>query len=127
MRLLRLLVTFDLGSCRQATLSACMRRRSETDSRRARCCIFTWPSIEPCAMPSGEASSTRTSPNFVDPPKPQRREMQSLSPEQVRRFLRVVRTDRLEALYVLALTTGMRQGELLGLRWRDVDLAGRSL
>jgi integrase len=30
--------------------------------------------------------------------------------------------DRLEALYVLAVTTGMRQGELLGLKWEDVDL-----
>jgi integrase len=33
-----------------------------------------------------------------------------------------VQGDRLEALYVLAITTGMRQGELLGLRWRDVDV-----
>jgi integrase len=30
--------------------------------------------------------------------------------------------DRLKALYVLAITTGLRRGELLGLRWRDVDL-----
>lgn len=30
--------------------------------------------------------------------------------------------DRSEALYVLAVTTGMRQGELLGLAWEDVDL-----
>jgi integrase len=30
--------------------------------------------------------------------------------------------DRFEALYVLALTTGMRRGELLGLKWTDVDL-----
>ena len=34
--------------------------------------------------------------------------------------------DRLEALYALAITTGLRQGELFGLRWEDVDLeAGR--
>jgi integrase len=64
---------------------------------------------------------------LVDPPKPQRREMQSLSPEQARRFLSVVRSDRFEALYVLAISTGMRQGELLGLHWRDIDLEGRSL
>ncbi len=37
-------------------------------------------------------------------------------------FLTVAADDRLEALYVLAVSTGMRQGELLGLRWRDVDL-----
>jgi integrase len=64
---------------------------------------------------------------LVDPPRPQRHEMHSLSPEEARRFLKVVRGDRLEALYVLAITTGMRQGELLALRWRDVDLAGGSL
>ena len=35
--------------------------------------------------------------------------------------------DRLEALYVVALATGLRQGELLGLRWDDVDLESRRL
>lgn len=40
----------------------------------------------------------------------------------VRRFLEVARADRDGALWVLALHTGMRRGELLGLRWGDVDL-----
>jgi integrase len=35
--------------------------------------------------------------------------------------------DRLEALYVLAIHTGLRQGELLGLKWDDVDLEDGSL
>ena len=48
--------------------------------------------------------------------------MRTLSPEDVRRFLSVVRGDRFEALYVLALSTGMREGELLGLRWQDIAL-----
>jgi integrase len=39
-----------------------------------------------------------------------------------RRFLAAIRADRLYALYVLALTLGLRKGELLGLRWADVDL-----
>jgi integrase len=39
-----------------------------------------------------------------------------------RRLLETVRGDRLEALYVLALNTGMRQGEFLALKWDDVDL-----
>jgi integrase len=34
----------------------------------------------------------------------------------------VVAGDRLEALYVLAVYAGMRQGEILGLTWADVDL-----
>ncbi len=48
--------------------------------------------------------------------------MRALSPEEARRFLETARGDPLEALYVLAITTGMRRGELLALRWRDVDL-----
>ncbi len=38
------------------------------------------------------------------------------------RMLKVIEGERLEAFYVLALTTGLRRGELLGLRWDDVDL-----
>ncbi len=38
------------------------------------------------------------------------------------RLLEAVAGERLEALYVVAVTTGMRLGELVGLRWRDVDV-----
>jgi integrase len=58
----------------------------------------------------------------VNPPKPQKKEIRVLSSEEVKRLLHAVRGDRFEALYVLAATTGMRQGELLGLTWGDVDL-----
>jgi integrase len=62
----------------------------------------------------------------VDAPRPERREMHALTAEQARMLLDAVRGDRLEAFYVLAVSTGMRLGELLGLRWRDLDLdAGR--
>lgn len=60
---------------------------------------------------------------LVDPPRVHRFEIAPLSPEQARKLLEAAAGDRLEALYVLALTTGMREGELLGLKWRDVDLA----
>ena len=60
----------------------------------------------------------------VKPPRPRSEEMQPLSRDQVRTFLDTVRGDRLEALYVLAITTGLRQGELLALKWEDVDLTG---
>jgi integrase len=48
--------------------------------------------------------------------------MRTLCAEETRRLLEAARGDRLEALYVLAVHTGMRQGELLGLKWQDVDL-----
>jgi len=49
-----------------------------------------------------------------------------LSLAQARRVLRAAKTERLYALYVLALCLGLRRGELLGLRWEDIDLdAGR--
>lgn len=57
-------------------------------------------------------------------PKLTREEIDPLSAEEARRLLEAARGDRLEALYVLALSTGMRQGELLGLKWDDVDLEG---
>jgi integrase len=60
----------------------------------------------------------------VDIPRLVREEVQALSPEQARKFLDAARGDRFEALYVLAATTGLRRGELLGLRWADVDLGG---
>jgi integrase len=56
------------------------------------------------------------------PPRPTPKEMQALSVDEARRLLEAAGEDRLEALYVLAIHTGMRQGELLALRWQDVDL-----
>ena len=55
-------------------------------------------------------------------PRITREEMDPLSQEEARRLLEAAVVDRLEALYVLALKTGMRLGELLALKWDDVDL-----
>jgi integrase len=54
-------------------------------------------------------------------------EVRPLSPEQTKRFLEAASGERFEALYVLAIHTGLRQGELLGLRWEDVDLEAGTL
>ncbi len=64
----------------------------------------------------------RNATEATDPPKEACEEISPLSREEARSLLEAARRDRLEALYVLALHTGMRQGELLGLRWEDVDL-----
>ena len=58
----------------------------------------------------------------VTPPRLLRKEIKPLSSEQVQTFLKSSEGDRLEAIYVLAITTGLRQGELLGLKWEDIDL-----
>src|SRR5215210_6610202 len=60
----------------------------------------------------------------VKAPRPTPEEMRPLSEDEARAFLETAREsgDRFEALYVLAITTGLRRGELLGLRWKDVDL-----
>jgi integrase len=57
----------------------------------------------------------------VTRPKVTRKEIRVLSPAQVKVFFEGIRNHRLEAMFVLATTTGLRQGELLGLRWEDVD------
>jgi integrase len=59
----------------------------------------------------------------TDPPKVVTPEMQVWSPAQLRAFLTHVRDDRLYAAWMLFATTGMRRGEVAGLRWSDVDLA----
>ncbi|MHB1132653.1 MAG: tyrosine-type recombinase/integrase [Chloroflexota bacterium] len=63
----------------------------------------------------------------VPSPKVETNEHPTLDLEQLQTFLQVVAGDALEALYVLAVTTGMRQGELLALRWSDYDRPKRTL
>ena len=63
----------------------------------------------------------------VKAPTPTPKEMHPLSAEEARRLLETARGDRLEALYVLAVHTGMRRGELLGLKWADVDLENATI
>jgi integrase len=50
-----------------------------------------------------------------------------LSPAQARKLLATVRPTRWHAVYVLALMLGLRRGELLGLRWSDIDLSKQCL
>lgn len=59
---------------------------------------------------------------LVDVPRRVRKDVRVLSPEEARALLDAVKGDRLEALYTVALATGLRQGEALGLRWSDVVL-----
>ena len=58
----------------------------------------------------------------VKAPRPVKKEIRPLDANQTRTLLRAARGDRLEALYVVAVTAGLREGELLGLKWEDLDL-----
>ncbi len=58
----------------------------------------------------------------VTAPRISHRDIEPLSQEQAGALLAAAVDDRLYALYVVALTTGMRLGELFGLHWRNVDL-----
>ena len=89
--------------------------RPETERERGREWAMRWGFVP------------RNVAELVDPPRPKRYDITVLTPEQARAVLAAASGDRLEALYVPAITTGMRQGKLLALRWRDVDLDGARL
>src|ERR671917_835029 len=63
----------------------------------------------------------------VKPPRPRREEMRPMNREQVRSLFEAASGDRLEALYIVAVTAGLRRGELQGLKWEDLDLEGGTL
>ncbi len=61
-------------------------------------------------------------PRNVKTPAPRTRRFKPFTASEVQQFLHAASSDRLHALYELALRTGLRKGELLGLRWEDLDL-----
>lgn len=60
--------------------------------------------------------------DLADPPRSRSPETRTWGREELRRFLSSVEEDRLYAAWLLVATTGVRRGELLGLRWADLDL-----
>ncbi len=65
---------------------------------------------------------TRNAAALTEAPRVQQRERRTLSASELARLLDHVEDARLLAAYATAATTGVRQGELLGLLWDDVDL-----
>lgn len=59
---------------------------------------------------------------LADPPRSVRSNVQSLTPEQARALLAAIAGHRLYPLIVVGLGLGLRQGEILGLAWTDLDL-----
>lgn len=65
---------------------------------------------------------SRNPADLVDPPKPQKRIPATLTLEEAERTLELVRGTYLYIPTLLAIATGARRGEIMGLRWEDVDL-----
>jgi len=63
----------------------------------------------------------------VRPPSVPHVERRVLAVEEAQRFLQLVEGDRLEAFFVIAMTLGLRRGEVLGLKWSDIDGGTRTL
>jgi len=65
--------------------------------------------------------------DLVESPIPRRHEIQPLTQEQAQCLLKAAHEHKLEALITVAIMTGMRRGELLGLHWQDIDLERGSI
>lgn len=64
----------------------------------------------------------RNAADAVEPPKPDHKEMRALDQSAAVRLLNIAKDRRIYLPVLLAITTGMRRGEISGLRWTDVDL-----
>jgi integrase len=60
--------------------------------------------------------------DLVDPPSPHKKAMRTLTPEEVKILLNAADSSYYYPIIYMAVSTGLRQAELLGLRWRDIDI-----
>ncbi len=65
--------------------------------------------------------------DLVSPPRTKGFEIKPLSVDEIHRLLAAARGHYMEALFILALATGMRRGELMGLKWQDISFATGTL
>lgn len=64
---------------------------------------------------------------LVAAPKPQKKAMRTLTPEELETLLETATENQFYPVIYTAVSTGLRQAELLGLRWRDVDFDSESI
>jgi integrase len=76
------------------------------------------------AVTTGKIARNVAGRGMVKPVKGPARQIQPLEPEQVSAFVEATRGRSMEHMFMLDLCTGLREGELLGLRWSDVDQVG---
>jgi integrase len=99
-------------------LYACMAKVGDSPQERHKCGKLLRQALRHAV----DAGIIPTNPALKVPlPKISKPQMQVYDAEQAGRFLEAARPDRLYAMYVLALDSGMRQGELFALQWPDFD------
>jgi integrase len=65
--------------------------------------------------------------DLVDAPKARQKPMRTLTPDEVKTLLYAASGNQFYPVIYTAISTGLRQAELLGLRWRDIDFASQSI
>lgn len=106
---------------REGGLSPRTVRYIHTILRKALADAVRWGIVARNAADSADPPSTRSSEIAA------RKSRTFWNENEVELFLAKAKTHRLHAAFHLATTTGMRRGEVLGLRWRDIDLDGQRL
>jgi integrase len=74
-----------------------------------------------------EGLLSRNVARLVDAPRWKRPEVKPWAPDEASQFLNAIKNERLEAAYHVAISLGLRRGEILGLRWSDIDLEAKTL
>ena len=64
---------------------------------------------------------------LVNPPRPKKKAAKFLTLDQAQKLLKAAEEDRLKAILVVAMSTGLRRGEIMALRWEDIDLSAGTL
>jgi integrase len=62
---------------------------------------------------------------LADPPRVERQETTPMDGDEARKFIELLKGNRLEAFFRVALALGLRRGEALARRWSDIDLEGQ--
>ncbi|MGD0290693.1 MAG: site-specific integrase [Candidatus Binataceae bacterium] len=63
----------------------------------------------------------------VDRPRVESKEIRPLTSDQVQHFFNALKDERMEAVFTVGLALGLRRGEVLGLRWEDVNFEDREI
>ncbi|MFE7315559.1 tyrosine-type recombinase/integrase [Streptomyces sp. NPDC057555] len=127
----RLYLVPMLGTKRLESLSVADVRRFLRDVERKRSAATAKEShrvLRTALMAAcREELITRNVATLVEPPKPESRDLSPWSLDETLTFLSASRRDPLYAAFVIAIALGFRRGEIVGLRWSDVDLDKREI